>query len=172
MATQRGSVQLVKLILEPHWGLYDGDDSYIAAIEYAAHCNCRNLGLQERTERIEIINLLIARKALFNDKVLMQKIFGESSTWGCRKITEMMLEKDADSNVGSYNCKSALLCAAAHGYVELMDYLLEKGTRYLSIFFQLTSLKFKEQAANSEMMDHVAKRNAGIAIRTSRSPQG
>ncbi|KIX06172.1 uncharacterized protein Z518_04146 [Rhinocladiella mackenziei CBS 650.93] len=136
VACQRGSLRLVQLILNPRWELNDacGDDptpQYLLAISYAAQCRCSHGGTQQCHERMAIISLLINRRSIPDIRTLRQHVFAEACTWDCPNIARMMLEAGASLDARGPQYTSALILAASHGHVELMEYLLERGATHL-----------------------------------------
>ena len=176
VACQRGSLGMVKMILSPGWGLREGGDflhkdkfgvqpdfwHWGVAISYAARCPCTHRDSKDCDERIAIINLLISRKKIADIQDLMARVLAVACTWGCKSITRMLLDTGTCPNsIGPYGIP-ALLCAAIHGHVELMEFLLERGAPHLSIFFPPNSLWFYEEAANADMMKYLYDRGAAI----------
>ncbi len=96
------------------------------------------------------------------------RLLAEACAWGCMIITCKILDTGADPNLRRYlypgqaSLVLALIYAASHGHVELMEYLLERGARHVYLLSKLNSIPFIEAAANPDMMAYLSNLDASI----------
>lgn len=161
IACQQGSLQMVDLVLDPCRGLDYTSWHAFYAVQMAARCSCPEDGPGTCEERLFIIRLLLDLQSPHRDhQKLKNEVLRQACKWGCMTLVRALVE-DIGAQPASLHEK-ALACAATHGHVEVMEYLLDCDTRHFSLFFAVYDIEFIEIAADREMIVYMENTNASI----------
>ena len=142
-ASQRGSLSLVNLILDPRWEFYGDPYQPDQALIYSARCHCNKHQEDGCEERIAIINLLLPRVETRFLQRSRQDALSEACTWSCVNISMAILSAGAEVNpnplrtpglAGKMCLTPPIDYAASHGHVELVEHLLSPGGTAGQIF--------------------------------------
>lgn len=171
IACRTGSFQMVDLILDRRWGLDYTSWHVFYAIQKAAYCPC--LQQQESSnkdlsssasscdERMAIIHTLLPLQgAERNPQRSQNNILRQACKWGCMTIIRAIID-DFGTQPANFDAM-ALAAAAAHGHVQVMEYLLGRATGHFSLPFAAYSLEFVDAAADRAMLAHFQETNAFI----------
>ncbi|KAL9112234.1 MAG: hypothetical protein Q9227_003352 [Pyrenula ochraceoflavens] len=167
-ACQRGSLDLIQLLLKPCWELSKQSTSYCEAIPCAARCIVHHGEHRECDERNAIIDLLMKHFRPSEVEKVGVSALSEACTWGCKDIAVRTLDALAIATANAQSTykytSTAIKHAAAHGHVELLEYLLQRANslRVPRLFFPINRVRFSEAAAHSEMVAHLIKHKATI----------
>lgn len=161
IACQQGSLQMVDMILDPCRGLDYTSWHAFYAVQMAARCSCTRDGLANCEERLFIICLLLDLQSPERDcQKLKNEVLRQACKWGCMTLVRALIE---DMGAEPANMRDAALgCAATHGHVEVMEYLLNCDPKHLSLFFAVYSIEFNEAAADLGMMRYLEGSKASI----------
>jgi ankyrin repeat protein len=127
-ASLAGSIQVVELLLNPHYQLKTFGPAYEEGILKAA--KCRDANTVGRNSYKSIIRILLDRGRWVNLPLLRSKIMCEACHFGREDIVRMMLDDGADGEAKRHDGRTPLYIAAEMGHAGIVQLLLSRGVRH------------------------------------------
>lgn len=164
VALYQGSLEMVDLLLDPSHGLACPKAWATQDIVRLVQCPCTRNGLRLCEDRLIILRKLLSLpdSTIYRHQRSKNELLGRACIWGCLPLVRGLVE-EVGAQPADFREKP-LTCAAMHGHVEVMEYLLTRDTRHRSLFFSVYQVRCLEKAADLDMMQYLRRWRTDILI--------